>query len=298
MNWSDLPSLNSLRAFYTVADTGSYTEAAKRLNVTHAAVNQQVKSLEARLDTQLVIRRGRGIALTDEGTALAGDLRIGFAAIHTGVEKFLEISNSQPVQISTSPAFAVEWLMPRIQEFQQLHPEITLLLNPTADVVELKPGGIDLAIRYRSSNTLEQEIEPLLVSDMVVVGKRSLIGGNETSKPTDLLELPWLQELGTTEVSDWFKRNGIVKVELLKITQMPGNLIMSALRQGDGISYTARAFFKEEIGAGEMVVLDSESASGSYVIETGAEVMRPAVKSFVNWLKSKADSEAIDTGKR
>ena len=87
MNWSKIPSLNGLRAFYTVADTGSYTQAAKRLNVTHAAVNQQVKSLEARLDTQLVVRKGRGITLTDEGATLAADLRVGFFAIHQGVEK-------------------------------------------------------------------------------------------------------------------------------------------------------------------------------------------------------------------
>ncbi len=70
MNWSGLPSLSSLRAFAAVADTGSYTQAATALNVSHAAVSQQVKALEERLGVPLVARDGRGITLTEEGEDL------------------------------------------------------------------------------------------------------------------------------------------------------------------------------------------------------------------------------------
>ena len=69
MEWTGLPSLNSLRAFSAVAETGSYSQAARQLNVTQAAVSQQVKSLEARLGVSLVVRVGRGITLTSEGAA-------------------------------------------------------------------------------------------------------------------------------------------------------------------------------------------------------------------------------------
>ena len=86
MDWSDLPPLNSLRAFCAVAETGSYAAAGARLNVTQAAVSQQVKSLEAHLDVSLAVREGRGIRLTPEGLALARDLGAGFAAMRRGVE--------------------------------------------------------------------------------------------------------------------------------------------------------------------------------------------------------------------
>ena len=56
MNWSGLPPLNSLRAFSAVAETGSYSAAAAQLNVTHAAVSQQVKILEAHLGVSLALR--------------------------------------------------------------------------------------------------------------------------------------------------------------------------------------------------------------------------------------------------
>ena len=184
---------------------------------------------------------------------------------------------------------AVEWLMPRIAEFQQRHPEITLMLNPSVEVMELKPGGIDLAVRYKDRRRLETEVTPVLISDMVVVGTPSLLGEQAYDDPASLLNLPWLQELGTNEVADWFERRGVALNRPLIISQMPGNLIMQALRRGDGISYTARAFFKDEIQSGQVVVLFSDSTVGTYYIETAPGVTRPAVKTFMNWLKTKTE---------
>lgn len=290
MKWSDLPSLNSLRAFSMVAETGSYSQAATHLNVTQAAVSQQVKSLEERLGVSLIVRDGRGIALTSDGISLARDLDLGFAAIRKGVASLMDEDSVRPVQITTSPAFAVEWLMPRISEFQQLHPDITLMLNPSVEVMDLKPGGIDLAIRYKDRRSLAKQVTPVLISDMVVIGAPSLLEGHAHDDPAALMELPWLQELGTNEVADWFERHEVTLDRPLMITQMPGNLIMHAVRRGDGISYTARAFFKDEIRSGEVVVLSSDAAFGTYYIETSTGVMRPALKAFLTWLKSKSET--------
>ena len=290
MDWSQLPSLTSLRAFAALADGKSYTRAATALNVSHAAVSQQVKALEERLGVSLVVRVGRGIMLTSVGASLARDLETGFAAIRRGVETLTGADVSRPVQITTSPAFAVEWLMPRIAEFQQRHPEITLMLNPSVEVMELKSGGIDLAVRYKDRRRLEKEVTPVLISDMVVIGTPSLIGDGAYDDPAALMNMPWLQELGTNEVADWFERRGVTLDRPLMISQMPGNLIMQAVRRGDGISYTARAFFKDEIRSGQVVVLYSDPAVGTYYIETCPGVMRPPVKTFVNWLKTKTET--------
>ncbi len=197
MDWSILPSLGSLRAFAAVSDAGSYTQAAADLNVSHAAVSQQVKALEERLGVPLVARDGRGITLTEEGKTLARDLATGFAAIRRGVETLTGADAERPVQVSMSPAFAVRWFMPRITDFQKQHPEITLMLNPTAEVVELKPGGIDMAIRYRGRDRLEPDVTAVLISDMVVIGTPAIIGAGAYEAPAALIDMPWLQELGT-----------------------------------------------------------------------------------------------------
>ncbi len=288
MNWSGLPSLGSLRAFAAVADAGSYTQAAAALSVSHAAVSQQVKVLEERLGVPLVVRDGRGIALTEEGAVLARDLATGFATIHRGVEALTGADSTRPVQVTMSPAFAVRWFMPRITDFQKQHPEITLMLNPTGEVMLLKPGGIDLAIRYRDSHKLEEKVESVLIADMVVVGTPALIGERKISDPAMLVDMPWLQELGTNEVADWMARQGVTLDRPLLITHMPGNLIMEAVRRGDGITYTARPWVDEELRSGQLIELFSEEAFGTYYIETRPGVPRPPVKTFMKWLKRQA----------
>ncbi len=293
MNWSGLPPLNSLKSFAAVAETGSYMKAGSLLNVTQAAVSQQVRSLEDRLETSLVVRDGRGIRLTVEGLALAHDLDTGFATILRGLDRVREDNSRHPVQLSTSPAFAVEWLMPRIQDFQTRYPDIPLLLNPTSQVVDLKPGAIEVAIRYKTAGKADTLSLPVLVSDMVVVAAPSLLGSGEIDDPAMLMDVPWLQELGTNEVADWFALQGVKLERPLMITQMPGNLIMQAVRRGHGVTFTARAFFEEEIQSGSIRVLFSESAFGIYYIETMAGTLRKSVNAFVDWLKEEAATDSI-----
>ena len=289
MDWMNLPPLNSLRAFSAVAETASYVLAANRLNVTQAAVSQQVKALEKRLGVSLVARLGRGIQLTGPGATLAKELSLGFEIISRGIERLNEKATNRPVQITMSPAFAVEWLMPRITEFQREHPDITLMLNPTSEIVDLKPGGIDVAIRYRDSRWPDLELDTVLISDMIVIGTPSLITGQDLSNPASLVDLPWLQELGTNEAAEWFTYHGVIQDQPLNVNHMPGNLIMSAVRRGDGITYTARAFFREDLEAGKVVELFSEEMFGTYYIETPQEYVRPAAKTFLEWLRSKAE---------
>jgi LysR family glycine cleavage system transcriptional activator len=74
----------------------------------------------------------------------------------------------------------------------------------------------------------------------------------------------------------------------LQINQMPGNLIMQAVRRGDGVTYTARAFFEAEIQAGQMKVLFSETAFGTYYIETSPGPLRAPVRAVVDWLQRQA----------
>ncbi len=292
MRWSSLPPLNSLRAFAALAETKSYSSAGRALNVTHGAVIQQIRALEERLGVTLAIREGRGVKLTPEGASLAQDLAMGFASFRRGIENLTEAESQRPVQVSMSPAFAVSWLMPRLVNFQRQHPEITLLLNPTSELVDLRPGGIDLAIRYTDRRRPVGNANVVLVADMVVVGTPSLLDGRSIARPEELKDLPWLQELGTDEVADWMAMKGVELERPLMISHMPGNLIMEAVRRGDGITYTARPFVDAEIRAGRLVELFCAPAFGVYHIKTGPGLMRRPVQTFVRWLKQQADAES------
>ncbi len=105
LNWRDLPSLSSLRAFAAVAELGGFSQAARTLNVTHAAVAQQVRALESTLDTPLVARDGRGMALTVEGQQLAQALADGFGTIASGVAALRAGGSDRPVRITLTASF-------------------------------------------------------------------------------------------------------------------------------------------------------------------------------------------------
>lgn len=284
MNWTEFPTLNSLRAFSAVAETLSFSRAADSLNVTHAAVSQQVKILEERIGLTLIERNGKVFSLTTDGKSLAHDLSIGFAAIHDGVNALTRASAERAVQVTMPPAFAISYLMPRISEFQRENPGVTLMLNPTADIMELTPDGIDVAIRYCNGNIPGMVVTPLLQSDMVVVGARDLTRGQTYENPISLCDLPWLQELGSNDTAEWMERQKITPTQPMQITYMPGSLIMDAVRRGHGLTFTARSFVEKDIEAGLLDELFSESDVGGYYIVTRPDRLRPSVLAFVNWL--------------
>ena len=293
MDWRGIPSLNSLRAFSAVADTLNFSQAGRELNVSHAAVSQQVRALEAHLGTSLVVRHGRGVTLTPEGQELAKSLEDSFQGIRHAVDALANAGSSRPLQVTMTPAFAVSWLMPRISDFRLEHPDIELMLNPTAEVVELAPGGVDVAIRFGNGKWKGLEAEMLLPTTFAIIAARSLVGDREFTDPEQLVDYPWMQELGTNELSLWLEKQGVIASGKLDITHVPGYMVLDGLRRGDAITASARAFLEADIAAGNLRVLFEDVLPGSgYYIVTRPGVMRPPVKAFVSWLRRHAQAQA------
>lgn len=296
MDWKSLPSLNSLRMFTAVAEAKSLSAAGRALNVTHAAVSQQVKALEQALGLKLIVREGRGVGLTSDGARLYDGLRSGFETIMETVDELTRVDQLRPLNITTTPSFAVSWLMPRISDFRHKHPDIELMLNPTAEVVELAPGGIDLAVRFGKGDWPGLESELFISTNFAVVGASCLIGECTISSPEDLLEYPWLQEYGTNELTIWLERQGVVPTGKLNITHLPGYMVLEGLRRGDGISATAKTFIEPDIEAGSLKVLfeDGVYPGTGYHLVTRPGVHRPPLKAFLSWLRAMRAEQVED----
>ena len=134
-DWRNIPSLTALRAFEATADLRSLSQAARVLNVTHAAVAQQVRALEEHMGRPLVQREGRGVGLTADGEQLAEALREGFGAIQRGLEALRAGEADRPVRVTLTASFAAQWLMPRLKDFWEQQPDIGLSLHPDSKVV-------------------------------------------------------------------------------------------------------------------------------------------------------------------
>ena len=288
MNWSALPSLSALKAFAAYAETRSVTKAGDALNVSHAAISQQLRSLEGDLGVALLDRSARRMTLTAEGETLARSLLDGFGVIAMTIEALTGADATRPLQISTTPTFASAWLMPRLSQFREKHPEISLTIDPLAIVQPLVPGGIDVALRYGSGDWPGLSAELLVRSPIVVVAAPQLVGTDDISSPADLREYHWLQELGTNEATDWFARHGVDRDAGRGYASLPGNLMLEAARAGQGIAITAGVFVEQDVEAGRLRVLFEDTQKKGYFLVTRPGVLRPPLKAFTTWLKREA----------
>jgi LysR family glycine cleavage system transcriptional activator len=294
MDWLSLPPLTALRAFAALAETGSASGAGAALNVSHAAISQQIKTLEGHMGLTLVDRSRRALTLTPEGRQLAEALSGGFGTIARCIETLTGADAGRPLQISTTPSFAAHWLMPRLAAFRQAHPGSDIMIDPTPQMVTLEPGGIDIAIRHGSGDWPGLDAHLLFKSPIVAVAAPDLVEGKEISEPSDLVGLPWLQEYGTNESSDWLRAQGVTADREGGLTQVPGNLLLDGLRNGYGVAVTVHEWVCRDIAAGRLLELFREKDGAGYYIVSRTGPLRPRAKAFANWLRREARNAARD----
>ena len=130
MTMHPTPSLTALRAFDLVARLGTFTEAARKLNVTRPAISKQIKALETVMGCQLVIRSGPKVMLTDQGAELASGLRQAFDLISASTHRTIENARRpETVRILVERDFASSWLAERIGAFLIENQGISIELN-------------------------------------------------------------------------------------------------------------------------------------------------------------------------
>ena len=284
-----LPSLTSLRAFEATARLGGFSAAARELNVTHAAVAQQVRGLEAALGTALLERAGRGLILTPEGDRLAVALRDGFEAIAAAVEEARAGQDARPLRVTLTPAFASQWLMPRLGRFWARHPDIPLTLHPDRQVVDLARSRMDLAIRFGDGHWPGLEVEMLVPASYTIVAAPALLGDRTALSPEEMAGMPWIFEQGSDEERAWLRRIG-VDPDGLRSTPMPTeDLALSAARAGYGLYVELSVLLKDDLASGRLrAVHESADSRFGYWMTRRPTDARPALRQFMRWLRAEA----------
>lgn len=289
IDWSHLPPLSALRAFLAVAEHHGLTSAARALNVTHAAVAQQVRGLEAHLGVALVHRAGRAMALTAEGAELARALGDGFGAIEAGVRALRAGGANRPVRITLTPSFAAEWLMPRLKDFWDRHPDVALSLHPDARVMDLRREGMDIGIRYGNGEWPGVEARFLAPARMAVAAAPGLMAGRSRLTAEEMQGEEWILARDWPEQENYLRSLGL-RPEALRRTEFPGEeLSLAAARQGLGVLVESLALIEADIAAGRLVLLhDSRERLPAYFVVTSPGPQRAAARAFRKWLTEAA----------
>ncbi|MCZ8334147.1 MAG: LysR family transcriptional regulator [Rhodobacteraceae bacterium] len=289
IDWRALPPLSSLRAFAAVAELGGFSQAARALNVTHAAVAQQVRALEQVLDTPLVARNGRGMALTAEGQQLAQALTDGFGTIATGVAALRAGGSDRPVRITLTASFATQWLMPRLKEFWDKHPDIALSLHPDARVLDLRRDGMDLGIRYGNGDWPGVTSRFLAPARMAVAAAPDLLEGRTALLVTEMQEMEWILARDWPEQENYLKSLGLKPEALSRTEFVNEELSLAAARQGLGLVVESLALMEDDLEEGRLTLLhDSKDRLPAYFIVTQPGPQRGATRAFLKWLEQAA----------
>jgi len=141
-------SLTHLRAFEAVARRLGFGAAAEETFVTQSAISRQIKALEDELGAPLFNRGTRKVELTADGAALLAVVAPWLARLDGTVRQIRGRRNRPRVSVSTFASFASLWLLPRIEAFQAIHPDIDIRVSAHDSLVDLDDADVDVALRY------------------------------------------------------------------------------------------------------------------------------------------------------
>lgn len=143
-------TLRDFELFLLVADYGSLSAAARRLDITPAAASVALKRLEAEVGVQLFRRSTRSLRLTDEGQVFLEHCRQAMQLLADGRAAALTGSAALRgvLQLSIPSDFGRNVMLGWLDDFQALHPELTLRLLLSDRKADIFRQPVDLAFRY------------------------------------------------------------------------------------------------------------------------------------------------------
>lgn len=142
-------TIEELVIFSAVVESGSFTRAADRLNLSASVLSRSLKKLEARLDCSLMHRTTRSISLTQEGEWLFSQAA-EIIARATDVEAYFLEEENKPrgvVRVDAATPFTLHAIVPLISGFNQSYPEVTIVLESSESIINLVERKVDIAVR-------------------------------------------------------------------------------------------------------------------------------------------------------
>jgi len=291
--------LNALRVFEAVATRLSFAQAAEVLHVTPSAVSMQITSLEDYLRVPLFRRTGRTIALTAEGALLLPGVRRGLSDLQQALQQLRRDRGSGTLNISTFASFLQKWLLPRLPQFHDRHPDIELSIHTSRTPVDFSQGEYHVALRMSRAPTPGLFNEKLMDEWFLPVCSRELrarYGPVRTAadlKRYPLLRSPdesWSAWSRPGSQADWQERGTAFDDSLT---------VLAAAEQGQGLALTRWTLVAQELANGR-IVRASElfllCPRSYYFVCPETYLALPKVQQLLNWLREVAAAFPMPAG--
>ena len=256
-------NLSSYWIFYTVANAGNISKAAKELYISQPAISKSIQKLEESLNCKLFSRSSRGVILTEEGSLLYDHVREAFETLGAGEEKLkrsIELGVGH-LKIGVSSTLCKYMLLPYLKEFIRRYPHISISINcqSTNDTLKLLDDNkIDIGLIGKPDNLKNinfyflENIEDTFVATSEYIRNLNMRG----IKNDDILENSTLMLLDKNNMSrkyidDYFQDNEITIADSIDISNM--DLLIDFAKIGVGIACVIKSFVSKELEEGCLV---------------------------------------------
>jgi LysR family glycine cleavage system transcriptional activator len=285
------PRLNILRTFEAAGRHLSFSLAAQDLNISQAAVSQQMRQLEAYLDTALFIRHNRRLSLTSTGQAYLDTVHEALDRLDTVTDQLFPGRHQQTVTLRCTSGVAALWLVPHLKSFQKLHRNIEIRIKTLEQMgSNYKIHAPDLEILIAGDVENDPDVIKLFTSIITPVCSPGLFAQRQRPTRTeDILEFELIHVLGyDDDWHRWFRSHVKKDVNVSHGLLVDGSLIaIEAAQRGDGIMLGRRPFIDHHLQSGELVEVFSNHYhlyADYYLRQPPKTMLRRECRIVANWL--------------
>ena len=289
--------LSALWTFTVAARHLSFAAAARELDVTPAAVSNQIRAFETRLGTQLFFRTSRTMRLTHAGEDLLASTSGALRTIDDAIARASKTTRDETFAVSTGSSFAAKWLIPRLPDFRRRYPKINMRIDITDSLVDFWRDEIDVAIRFgdgvyhglQAYRLLSEDVFPIC-SPKLLDGRIPLRQPNDLARHT-LIHLDWYSEQDIWP--DW--RMWLLAAKADKVDPTLGLyfnqtvMVLQAAIDGQGVALGNTSLVADDLAAGRLVKpfdlsLKVAPEFGYYLVTPRHRAERALTKAFREWL--------------
>ena len=256
-------NLSSYRIFYTVANTGNISKAAKELYISQPAISKSIQKLEESVGCKLFSRSSRGVVLTDEVKLLYEHVSEAFETLTMGEEKLkrsIELGVGH-LKIGVSSTLCKYLLLPYLKEFIRQNPHISISIScqSTNDTLKLlEDNKIDIGLIGKPENLKNihfdflEEIEDIFVAakDYLRNLKARGIQKDHILQSSTLMLLD-KNNMTRQYIDDYLQENQIIIKDSIDISDM--DLLIDFARIGVGVACVIKNFVREDLENGTLV---------------------------------------------
>ena len=285
-----LPSRSALIAFEAAARHQSFTAAAAELTLTESAISRQVAALENQLGLKLFNRIKKRVTLTKAGLLYSKQVRTTLIQMEQDMSNIMSHGGTREIlELAVLPTFCSQWLIPRIESFYRLSPDVTINMSARSTIFLFKETPFDAAIHFGQPNWPGTVADFLFTEDVIAVCKPELLPSGCLTDAADILNYSMLHL--TSRPDAW--RHWCDSVGISAVNAMQGaryeyfSILISAARAGLGIALIPRFLIAEELEKKQLAIAYNsplKSNDAYYLVYPEENLSSSALKQFRKWL--------------